>query len=440
MAAERDRHLFGSHPKRILSLDGGGVRGLIALGMLKQVETVLADRSPDPANFRLSDYFDLIGGTSTGAVIGTMLAMGMRVDRIIEIYFNIIPDIFSGPRTTAGYHTKFDSRKFEHAINETFDDLIANDLGREDLLQQNKDRENLKQPILGSDVLKTGLAIIAKRIDTSSVWVVTNNPRSKYWEPENEFWLSKPIKERENFIPNRDYALRDLVQATASAPYYLEAVDIMIDDDMEGLFLDGGVTPHNNPSAELFLTVTLQDQETKVPSPTGFSWPTGADNLFMLSLGCGRWNERIDKQDYRSSPSAWQAGMSLHSIINDGMQNALTWLQAISEPAYPEHIDGNLERLAGLMIVDKPLLTFQRLDPVLERSWLREKFQFKYDIMPEAIEEMRQMDNADLSNLNRCLEVGREYGFDMVKPELFPAQFDQGVDKTNTNEQNERDA
>jgi len=66
---ERDRHLFGPGPKRILSLGGGGVRGLVTLGMLKRAETLLAARSPDPQAFRLSDYFDLIGGTSTGAII-----------------------------------------------------------------------------------------------------------------------------------------------------------------------------------------------------------------------------------------------------------------------------------------------------------------------------------------------------------------------------------
>ncbi len=64
----RDEHLFGPGPKRSLSLDGGGVRGLITLGMLKRVETLLRERMPadKQAAFRLRDYFDLIGGTSTG--------------------------------------------------------------------------------------------------------------------------------------------------------------------------------------------------------------------------------------------------------------------------------------------------------------------------------------------------------------------------------------
>jgi uncharacterized protein len=66
MALSRDDHLFGPGPKRILSLDGGGVRGLITLGMLTKVEGILKARSPDPEGFRLSDYFDLIGGCRRG--------------------------------------------------------------------------------------------------------------------------------------------------------------------------------------------------------------------------------------------------------------------------------------------------------------------------------------------------------------------------------------
>ena len=61
--SSRDRHLFGPGPKRILSLDGGGVRGVIALAFLERIETVLT--AGTGAAVRLSDHFDLIGGTSS---------------------------------------------------------------------------------------------------------------------------------------------------------------------------------------------------------------------------------------------------------------------------------------------------------------------------------------------------------------------------------------
>ena len=64
---ERDRHLFCPGPKRILALDGGGVRGAITVAFLEQIEKVLSDRLGEPIH--LANWFDLIGGTSTGAVI-----------------------------------------------------------------------------------------------------------------------------------------------------------------------------------------------------------------------------------------------------------------------------------------------------------------------------------------------------------------------------------
>src|SRR5262245_28024791 len=71
-------HLTGPGPKRILSLDGGGVRGLITLGLLSQVESPLAARYPDP-NPSSVGLLRPDCGTSTGAIIATMLAFGKRV-------------------------------------------------------------------------------------------------------------------------------------------------------------------------------------------------------------------------------------------------------------------------------------------------------------------------------------------------------------------------
>jgi hypothetical protein len=61
-------------PKRILSLDGGGIRGCASLGFLEHLEATVRARTSPAAT--LADYFDLIGGTSTGAIIATLLALG----------------------------------------------------------------------------------------------------------------------------------------------------------------------------------------------------------------------------------------------------------------------------------------------------------------------------------------------------------------------------
>src|SRR4051794_12765751 len=81
---------------RVLALDGGGSKGVYTLGVLKEVEAM----APVP----LHKWFDLIYGTSTGSIIGTLLACGKPVDYIQEMYFQLIPDIMG--QSTAGGRTK----------------------------------------------------------------------------------------------------------------------------------------------------------------------------------------------------------------------------------------------------------------------------------------------------------------------------------------------
>jgi len=68
------QRLTSDGPKRILALDGGGIRGVVTLGFLEEIESILAKRHPHIEDFRLCDYFDLIGGTSTGSIIAALLA------------------------------------------------------------------------------------------------------------------------------------------------------------------------------------------------------------------------------------------------------------------------------------------------------------------------------------------------------------------------------
>ena len=94
MARTRDQHLFDDGPKRILALDGGGIRGALSLGYLSRMESMLRARNGNDPDFRLCDYFDLIGGTSTGSIIATGLALGFSTDKLIEIYRTLGEQVF----------------------------------------------------------------------------------------------------------------------------------------------------------------------------------------------------------------------------------------------------------------------------------------------------------------------------------------------------------
>jgi patatin-like phospholipase/acyl hydrolase len=64
------------HPRRVLSLDGGGVRGAVNITFLEALERRIAREQGRPV--LLCDWSDLIGGTSTGAIIAGALALGSR--------------------------------------------------------------------------------------------------------------------------------------------------------------------------------------------------------------------------------------------------------------------------------------------------------------------------------------------------------------------------
>ena len=72
-------------PFHILSLDGGGSLGVYTLGVLSEVEKTL--ERP------LHEVFDLVYGTSTGSIIGSMIALGETVDTVKERYLEIVPDV-----------------------------------------------------------------------------------------------------------------------------------------------------------------------------------------------------------------------------------------------------------------------------------------------------------------------------------------------------------
>lgn len=72
-------------PYRILSLDGGGAKGFYTLGVLMEIEGML--------NAPLYERFDLIFGTSTGAIIAALLALGHTVEEITKLYEAHVPNV-----------------------------------------------------------------------------------------------------------------------------------------------------------------------------------------------------------------------------------------------------------------------------------------------------------------------------------------------------------
>jgi hypothetical protein len=84
-------------PKRLLALDGGGIRGHLTLQVLAALEDLLREQSGADERFVLADWFDYVAGTSTGAVLAAGIARGMRVHEIADLYDRLGADMFKKP-------------------------------------------------------------------------------------------------------------------------------------------------------------------------------------------------------------------------------------------------------------------------------------------------------------------------------------------------------
>jgi hypothetical protein len=102
-------------PLFLLSLDGGGVRGLSSLMVLKQLmEAIDPEQPPKPC-----DYFDMIGGTSTGGLIAIMLGrMRLTVDECIAAYNELAPKVFTKVHRRINLRNGETQGRFDHGALE----------------------------------------------------------------------------------------------------------------------------------------------------------------------------------------------------------------------------------------------------------------------------------------------------------------------------------
>ncbi|HWA22515.1 MAG TPA: patatin-like phospholipase family protein [Caulobacterales bacterium] len=395
-----EERLAAPGPKRVLSLDGGGVRGILSAGILAAVEARLIRFSGNP-NFRLCDYFDLIGGTSTGSIVAAGLALGMSAAEVADLYRQMAPEVFAEQGRNAGIRKpRFDARRLEA--------VLARELGEVEL---------------GSAALRTGLAIFTKRIDTGSSWTLTNNPRSKYWNALN------------GGVPNKNLLVRKLVQASAAAPTFFEECRMVLNApgggvDAEGVFVDGAIAGLNNPSLQLLHVATLKGY--------GFEWLSGPDSLLMLSIGTGYWRPKLDQELFASTsldelaPTAARAVEALKTMIHDTSQMAIATLQGLGQTARPWPINSELEDMRGAALSPVPLLHFQRMDARLDKVSLLD-LQLGYE--EQDLRLMRDLASDDAATLARLHEIGLRTGEAYFAQEpnaprrnweraIFPRRFD----------------
>jgi len=334
--SSRDRHLFGPGPKRILALDGGGVRAAISVSFLAQLEKTIDEIEGKPT--RLCDWFDLIGGTSAGSILATALAMGMRVSEIKELQTALAPSVFRKRFWRfAGFRATFDKRNLVRELTKFIGDRT-----------------------LGSEDLKTGLCIITKRLDTGSAWTLSNNPKGHFWEtcPNG------------TFTGNKHYPLVNIVRASAAAPHFFdpESIDI-VDGEPPGLFIDGALTPHNNPAFQLFMLATLPQY--------GISWPANARDLMIVSIGTGSYRSALAAKDLRWAGNIGMTLMALTAQMSESQHLIATLMTWLGDCPVEWPLGLDLPNLGKTHPPSGPMFKYLRYDVLLESRWLEETLGLK---------------------------------------------------------------
>lgn len=109
--------------KRILTIDGGGIKGIVPASFLATVEDTIEDN--------IADYFDLIVGTSTGGIIALGLGLGLSAKDILTFYEKLGGSIFNGNRMLRWFRSwgfsKYSSIPLRKALEKCFGDKKLGD-------------------------------------------------------------------------------------------------------------------------------------------------------------------------------------------------------------------------------------------------------------------------------------------------------------------------
>lgn len=254
---------FNDKPFRILSIDGGGLKGLVALSILEWIEKEIIKKS-------LYDCFDLFAGTSTGGII----ACGLTVCEHNE--------------TTKSRYTVGDLKKayFDHA-NKIFP-----------VYSKIQKRIKLVESYFSAKYSEDGLQNILdfffdqKRLSDCTKPILIPTYDVERLTPI--YFNSRRINQSSNGYINDPHAnikLIDLCRATSAAPTYLPSYRFVHVDDSDNRYnancIDGGVFL-NNPAMAAYTEVLSNSNDPIYTNHPGNKYKIKEEDIFILSIGTGK--------------------------------------------------------------------------------------------------------------------------------------------------------
>lgn len=249
---------------RVLSIDGGGIRGILPGVILERLEHKLQQQSGN-ATARLADYFDFMAGTSTGGILTLSYLIPdangrpkISAEEAVKLYLergDAIFDVGFFQRLRSGggvLDEKYSAAELEKALAETFGTTTLNDL--------------IKPCIVTAyDV---------------------QNAKPHYFKK----------RKAGNEIFN--FHVKDIARATSAAPTYFEAALVKNMIGTPFALIDGGVFV-NNPALAAY-------SEVRNTAFDGIDGKIGAKNMCIVSIGTGSESKQHDYQKLKDwGPVKW---------------------------------------------------------------------------------------------------------------------------------------
>lgn len=315
--------------KRILALSGGGVRGIVEVAFLEAIERAFKQRIGQET--RLCDVFHLIGGTSTGSLIATALSLGLPLSTIRDFYLDRAAKFFENRRWLPSIRqvSAFDGDALEAEFIATIGDIS-----------------------LGDPAFQSFFAVITKRLDTGQPWLLSNVPSARYFNDPDDG----------SYIGNRHFRVARLLRAATATPTFFSQSQIRIGPRQTGVFVDGGLSPYNDPSLLLLKLARLKC--------FGLEWAAGRDNLAILSLGSGSFRPEINPATAARLGPIPLAYHALRGMISNAEQHTTAMMQWLGTSPRPVRINSEIGTLEDDTLLGVPAFTYLRLDLPLEQSEL----------------------------------------------------------------------
>lgn len=244
---------------RILTADGGGIRGVITARVLERLDQAR------PNFLAKTEFF---AGTSTGSIVALCLAKGMKPAEIVTLYKKIGPVIFK-------------PRDFLDRISGGSDELFRADYTQGEL-------EKVLKQVFGN----AKLGDLPKRVSVPAFCIdnQATPPAVRHWKPKYFHNFEGPGNDRH--VLAYEVALR-----SSAAPTYFPT---------RGRYVDGGVMDNNPAMSALAKAVNVEGRDA-------------LKNMRLLSMGTGFNARFIDGQDLDWGLKDWASGKRILNMLFDGM-------------------------------------------------------------------------------------------------------------------------